>query len=83
MSTVPIDAHSPKAFTEAELDGDHMSLALSDSQLAVVMATAASLPVERRGGFLERMAAGLRGAGAEFELAVQMALQDLMQAPAA
>jgi hypothetical protein len=60
-----------------------MPLALSDSQLRSVMTAAASLPVERRGGFLERVAARLRGAGAEFELAVQMALQDLMQAPAA
>ena len=35
-------------------------LALSDDQLATVMTAAGSLPVEKRGVFLERVAARLR-----------------------
>jgi len=58
-----------------------MPLAPSDNQLATVMAAAAILPIERRGGFLERVAARL--GGADINAAVQEALRDLMQAPAA
>jgi hypothetical protein len=48
-------------------------LTLSDSQLRRVMAAAGGLPVERRGEFLERVAARMRGADVA-------ALADAMQA---
>jgi len=56
-----------------------MPLALSDSQLAAVMAAAASLPLEKRSVFLERIAAQLacvrRPGDADVERAAQMALR--------
>jgi hypothetical protein len=59
-------------------------LALSDSQLQIVMAAAGPLPPEKRSLFLERVAASLRihGAG-DFERAVQLALTGLIQNSAA
>jgi hypothetical protein len=62
-------------------------LALSDTQLAVVMTAAASLPIEKRQPFLERVAALLtrirRPADADVEHAARVVLQGLIQAPAA
>ena len=61
-------------------------LALSDSQLEIVMAAAASLPTEKRATFLERMAGQLERRGrhdADFDKAVQRALQGLIQNSAA
>jgi hypothetical protein len=55
-------------------------LALSDSQLQLVMTAAGPLPVEKRSVFLERVAASLRihGAG-DFERIVQLSLSGLIQ----
>jgi hypothetical protein len=40
-------------------------------------------PAQRRGEFLESVAARLRGTDADLDAAVHAALRDLMQAPAA
>jgi hypothetical protein len=59
-------------------------LSLSDSQLQTIMAAAGPLPPEKRGLFLERVAAWLRIRGAnDLEHAVQSALAGLMHNPAA
>jgi len=64
-----------------------MPLALSDSQLAIVMAAAGGLPPVKRTVFLERIAAHLacvrRPGDANVELAARISLRGLMQAPAA
>jgi hypothetical protein len=58
-------------------------LALSDSQLASVMTTADKLAAEKRGVFLQRVVARLgllpRFTAAEFDDAVRVALQGLIQ----
>ncbi len=62
-------------------------LALSDAQLAVVMAAAGKLPAEKRGVFLERVVARLglhaRFTATEFDKAVHIALQGLVHGSAA
>jgi len=63
-------------------------LSLSDDQLATVMAAADSLPVEKRGVFLERVAARLQLRGSRFtdrdlDDAVRMALRGLTHDSAA
>ncbi len=62
-------------------------LALSDRQLAVVKTAARGLPVEKRGVFLERVAARLRLRGSltdlDFDDAARLALRGLIQEPAA
>jgi hypothetical protein len=62
-------------------------LALSDNQLAAVMAAADKLPAEKRGVFLERVIARLglypRFTAAEFADAVQRAMQGLVHGSAA
>jgi hypothetical protein len=62
-------------------------LALSDSQLAAVMTAAGPLPVDKRGIFLERVAARLALRGrfndADVDTAVQVALRGLVQESAA
>jgi hypothetical protein len=63
-------------------------LSLSDDQLATVMAAADSLPVEKRGVFLERVAARLELRGSRFtdrdlDDAVRMALRGLTHDSAA
>ena len=62
-------------------------LALSDDQLAVVMTAARGLPVEKRGVFLERVAARLQLRGSftdlDFDDAVRQALRGLIQESAA
>ena len=58
-------------------------LALSDTQLAVVMTAAGGLPVEKRALFLERVAAWLQLRGrftdADLDDAVRTALGGLVQ----
>ena len=61
--------------------------ALSDDQLAVVMTAAGGPPVEKRGVFLERVAARLRLRGPHFSdadlgAAIQAALTGLVQSAA-
>jgi hypothetical protein len=60
-----------------------MPLALSDDQLRIVMAAAASLPVEERDAFLKRLADTLRHGftDAELDAAMREALA-LVQEPA-
>jgi hypothetical protein len=62
-------------------------LALSDTQLAVVMTAAGGLAVEKRTLFLERVAARLTLCGrftdADLDHAVRMALSGLIQESAA
>jgi hypothetical protein len=63
-------------------------LALSDSQLALVMTAAGGLSPEKRSLFLERIAARLRlrganSADADFERVVQLALSGLIHNSAA
>jgi hypothetical protein len=62
-------------------------LALSDDQLAIVMTAAGGLPVEKRGTFLERVAARLTLRGrfndADLDDAVHVALHGLSQDSAA
>jgi hypothetical protein len=57
--------------------------ALTDAQLAAVMAAAGQLPAEKRGLFLERVVARLgllpRFTAAEFDDAVRLALRGLIQ----
>ena len=64
-----------------------MPLALSDSQLAVVMTAAGGLPVEKRTLFLERVAARRRlrdrFTDADLDDAVHTALRGLIQNSAA
>ena len=62
-------------------------LALSDSQLQIVMTAAGGLPVEKRSLFLERVAARLRLHGPRFTdadlgAAIQAALTGLIQSAA-
>ena len=62
-------------------------LALSDSQLQIVMTAAGILPVEKRGVFLERVAARLQLRGPHFTdadlgAAIQAALTGLTQSAA-
>ena len=62
-------------------------LALDDSQLALVMTAAGSLPVEKRSVFLERVAARLQLRGPRFTdadlgAAIQAALKGLIQSAA-
>jgi hypothetical protein len=61
-------------------------LRLTDSGLEIVQRIAASLPVEKRTIFLERIAASLaqvrRPADADVERAAQMALRGLMHSAA-
>jgi hypothetical protein len=60
-------------------------LALTDVQLAAVMAAAGQLPAEKRGVFLERVVGRLgllpRFTTAEFADTVQLALRGLIQQP--
>ena len=63
-------------------------LALSDSQLRSVWATATGLPIEKRGVFLERLVAQLQLRGnhfttADLDDAVRLALKGLPQKSAA
>jgi hypothetical protein len=62
-------------------------LALSDAQLRIVMIAAGPLPVEKRGLFLERVAArlALRGRFTDKDVddAVRLALRGLIQESAA
>jgi hypothetical protein len=64
-----------------------MPLALTDNQLRIVMAAAASLPLDKRAVFLERIAATLaqirRPTNRDVEGAARAALRGLMWAPAA
>jgi hypothetical protein len=57
-------------------------LALTDAQLAAVMAAAGQLPAEKRGVFLERVVGRLgllpRFTAAEFANTVQLALRGLI-----
>ena len=62
-------------------------LALNDTQLALVMTAAGSLPVEKRGVFLERVAARLQLRGfhftdADLGAAIQVAVTGLIQSAA-
>jgi hypothetical protein len=62
-------------------------LALSDEQLQTVMIAAGPLPPEKRGVFLERVAARLRLRGhrftdADLDRAIRSALQGLIQSAA-
>jgi hypothetical protein len=61
-------------------------LALTDDQLAMVMVAAGGLPVEKRGPFLERVAARLAPRGrftdADLNEAVRVALRELIQSAA-
>ena len=61
-------------------------LALSDSQLRSVWAAAARVPVEKRGGFLERVVARLQlhrsFTDADLDDAVRLALTGLIQSAA-
>ena len=61
-------------------------LALTDDQLAMVMVAAGGLPVEKRGLFLERVAARLvrrgRFTDADLDEAVRVALRELIQSAA-
>ncbi len=61
-------------------------LALNDTQLQIVMTAAGSLPVEKRGVFLERVAAqllrGPRFTDADLSAAIQAALPGLIQSAA-
>jgi hypothetical protein len=62
-------------------------LALSDDQLAMVMTAAGSLPVEKRGIFLERVAArlllrGLHFTNADLGASIQAALTGVIQSAA-
>ena len=61
--------------------------ALTDAQLEIVMVAAGNLPVEKRGVFLERVAARLRLHGPRFTdadlgAAIQAALTGLIQSAA-
>ena len=61
--------------------------ALTDAQLEIVMIAAGSLPVEKRGLFLERVAAklqlrGLHFTDADLGAAIQAALKGLIQSAA-
>ena len=60
--------------------------ALTDAQLEIVMIAAGSLPVEKRGLFLERVAARLRlhrrFTDADLGAAIQAALKGLIQSAA-
>lgn len=63
-------------------------LALSDHQLQIVIAAAKRLPLEKRGIFLDRVVAKLslyggRFTGADFEAAVRLASQGLIEYPSA
>jgi hypothetical protein len=61
---------------------------LTDAQLEIVMVAAGSLPAEKRGVFLERIAARLRLRGgphftdADLGAAIQVALTGLIQSAA-
>jgi hypothetical protein len=62
-------------------------LALNDAQLEIVMVAAGGLPAEKRGVFLERIAARLRLRGPHFTdadlgAAIQVALTGLIQSAA-
>jgi hypothetical protein len=64
-----------------------MMFALNDAQLALVMTAAVSVSVEKRGVFLERVAAPLRLRGPHFTdpdlgAAIQTALTGLIQSAA-
>jgi len=59
-------------------------IALSDDQLVLVMTAAGSVPVEKRGVFLERVAVRLRLRGphftdADLDAAIRAALTGLIQ----
>jgi hypothetical protein len=54
-------------------------LALNDHQLKLVMTAAAYLPVERRGAFLETVAAELHDRPADLAAAVRQALAALRE----
>ena len=61
--------------------------ALNDTQLQIVMTAAGSLPVEKRGVFLERVATRLQLRGprftdADLSAAIQAALTGLIQSAA-
>jgi hypothetical protein len=64
-------------------------LALNDHQLALVMAAAQPLEIEKRATFMERVAGQLRIRGAgrptddELDQAIKQALRGLLHAPAA
>jgi hypothetical protein len=63
-------------------------LALSDNQLAAIIAAANRLPVEKRGMFLDRVVArlsqhGTRFTGGDFDAAVRLAMIGLAQDSAA
>jgi hypothetical protein len=63
-------------------------LALKDDQLQIVIAAASGLPTEKRGLFLERVAArlqlsGFRFSDADLDAAVRLALTGLIQNSAA
>jgi hypothetical protein len=62
-------------------------LALSDHQLQIVLTAADKLPAEKRGVFLERVIARLglhpRFTAAEFDKAIQIALQGLLHGKSA
>ena len=61
-------------------------LSLTDDQLATVMTATSGLPVEKRGIFLERVAARLALRGrfddADLDTAVRVALRGLLQGAA-
>jgi hypothetical protein len=63
-------------------------LRLSEPQIEIIMNAAGDLPEEKRGLFVERIAARLRlgvtrFTDADFDVAVRLALQGLSHAPAA
>jgi hypothetical protein len=63
-------------------------LMLSEPQIEIIMTAAGGLPAEKRGLFVERIAARLRLGGtlfndADLDVAVRLALQGLSHAPAA
>jgi hypothetical protein len=73
----------PLSFQHCALNLKSGLLALSDAQLAVVMTAARGLPMEKRGLFLERVAARLRlrdrFTDADLDGAVRTALGGLVQ----
>ena len=82
----------PAALVRQKVDigarDDGGMLALSDSQLRSVWATATSLPIEKRGVFLERLVAQLQLRASHFitadlDDAVRLALKGLTQKSAA
>jgi hypothetical protein len=82
----PAQAPSICSLEPTRLTGFPM-LALTDSQLQIVMTAAGSLPVEKRSTFLERVAAKLRLRGPHFTdvdlgAAIQAALTGLIQSAA-